>query len=232
MAMAPLCSRACPARVTGTCPTTILCNLGALAKRKDEMAGAVLRHEAGHVLGLCSNPEHGDRSHCHNYGCLMMRAPSFGSWLGVKFGASWEAKLCEDCECDIENARLQPSPDNLSFAGPFLVRHEDGYDVISQERCALLFMGPTGKPYDWRALLAQVKKNIRKGIEKGTVPRKYKGTQFQCAVLTSPDIAAGSEQYQAILREAAQDPSPPISRVAQILLKKLTGDGPPKGTSP
>lgn len=225
--------RACPAGVIASCPTAILCNADrGFDSDASRTAGAFLRHEAGHVLGLCSNPEHGDRSHCHNYGCLMAPAPTLGSWIGAKIGRTWKPKLCEDCDRDLENAWSQPSPNNLSFAGPFLVRHEGDYDVISLGHSALLSMCPTGEAYNWRAILAQAKKNIRERIENRAIPRKYKGTLFQCEVMASADIARGSEQYQAILREVAQDPSAPLSRCAQTLLKKQTGANAKKGTSP
>jgi hypothetical protein len=44
----------------------------------------IIRHESGHVLGLCQNTAHGDGAHCAKHGCLMYPMPDWLSRLGLK----------------------------------------------------------------------------------------------------------------------------------------------------
>jgi len=229
--------KARPPYIVATCPTAILCDMDRYFRSYKGTAGALLRHEAGHVLGLCRNREHGDGVHCRNHGCLMERTPALESQIMMQFGVPWKGKLCRDCEHDLENARSQASPSNLSFAGPFLVRHEDEYDVVRLPRGAALVIAPTDEIYPMETLLEKMKERIRSSVASGTFlppkPRRQSAGSLSCHQIFFPtDVGPETTRFRTILSRAAEDPSPSIREYARAFLNRLSNDDAEKGQSP
>ncbi|MEN6578960.1 MAG: hypothetical protein ABFD90_21635 [Phycisphaerales bacterium] len=226
-----------PPHVVPACPTAILCDMDRYFRSFKGTAGALLRHEAGHILGLCRNREHGDGTHCRNHGCLMERTPALESQIVMQFGVPWKGKLCGDCERDLGNARSQASPSNLSFAGPFLVRHEDEYDVVRLPRGDALVIAPTDEIYHGETLLERMKERIRSWVASGTSlpprPRGQSAGSLSCHQIFFPtDVGPETARFRTILSRAAEDPSPSIRKYARAFLNRLSNDDAEKGQSP
>lgn len=216
--------KARPPHVYATCPTAIVCDVDRYFRTfKDRAAGAILRHEAGHVLGLCRSPEHGDGSHCRSPGCLMQQSPGVGTQIGLLFGVPWKDRLCDACERDLKASLTEATPENLSFAGPFLVRHEDDYDVVRLPGGDLLVVEPRDGTYRWQPMLAMVKDRIKEAVADGALAqpksRQSKGMFTYHNVFYPTDAGPETDRYWSILSKAAQDPCPVIRRQVGILLK-------------
>jgi len=226
-----------PPHIVPMCPTAILCDMDRYFRSFKESAGTLLRHEAGHVLGLCRNREHGDGTHCRNHGCLMERTPAFESQIMMQFGMPWKGKLCGDCERDLENARSQSSPNNLSFAGPFLVRHEDEYDVVRLPRADALLIAMTDEVCHAKMLLEKMKERIKSWVASGTFPqpksRRQSAGGLICHDIFFPaEVGPESARFRTILSKAAEDPSLSIRKYARAFLNRLSNDDAEKGQSP
>lgn len=227
-----------PPHVYGTCPTAIVCDIDSVFRTfGGQAAGSVLKHEAGHVLGLSRSPEHGDGVHCRNPGCLMRPTPGIGTQIGLLFRVPWKGRLCDACEHDLEASLSHASPENLSFLGPFLVRHEDEYDVIRLPNYDMLAIGPMEKAYDWQTMLARAKETIRRGFAEGTARQtvtrgRFKGMGTWRTMAPSAGNAPGTDRFRAILARAAQDPCPQIRKYAQRLLSQSAGEEAEKGRFP
>lgn len=166
----------------------------------------------------------------------MRRTPEVESQIGLLFGIPWRARLCDDCEQDINISGTGTSPSNLSFAGPFLVRHEDNYDVVRLRSCDLLVVEPEHGAYRWETILAKVEEKIGKAAGDGTIPqpdprKRFTGMLIYRDVFYPTDRGPGTDRYRAILGEATQDPCPAIRRHARGFLeqypRKDTADGDP-----
>jgi hypothetical protein len=209
-----------------TCPTAIMCDVNCLFNTfKDRVAGSVLRHEAGHMLGLCRNLEHGNGSHCRNHSCLMRYTPGIGFQIGLLFHIPWRGELCAACREDLVISRQQTCQETLSFVGPFLVRHEDHYDVVRLPRCDLIATGTREELYDWRNMLARLKDGIRNGVENGVISqdafqRKAQNTLVWRDVVSPDGVMADPNEFCEILNQASQDPCPEIRKYAHRLLNK------------
>jgi|GEM_PF-1203589 len=89
-------------------------------------------HEAGHVLGLCGNPAHGDWVHCTNLHCLMNQVLEIRlSKLLLPGPVMPQRDFCADCLADLASYREQPSANNLRYLGPYCVRSEPDYHVLT-----------------------------------------------------------------------------------------------------
>lgn len=110
-------------------PTTIFMNMR-YAKR-DEVAD-MLRHEAGHVLGVADRTSHAADYHCLDPNCLMYRSfPGIITSFFVGRKAQHPRQLCPNCvERLNQYSKLTPLP-GLRFVGPVLVRDEPDYHVLS-----------------------------------------------------------------------------------------------------
>ncbi len=102
----------------------------------------MLLHEAGHVLGLCENQTHGDWSHCTNQACLMNWSlqirPLRLFWPGPVIH---QRDFCSDCQADLAAYRDQLPADNLRFLGPYCVRSEADYHVLSSPGFIYVHLG-------------------------------------------------------------------------------------------
>ncbi len=187
----------------------------------------MLRHECGHILGLSQNTAHGDGAHCAKYGCLMYPMPDWQSQFGGMVHLYFrEHRLCDDCEQDLSAWRQGQPDENLSFAGPFLVRKADGYCVASLPFCDLLIGSSTPDVFDWREALIQTKTGIRESAPRSAGERRLSKNDHLTYWTTfyarsernaSPEVRT---QNIAILTKALNDPSPFVRRVAATQLKK------------
>ncbi len=199
------------------CPSAICYNIDYWRSRQDEVADFMLKHEAGHVLGLCNNTAHGDGAHCSNKRCRMNASPGWWSGLEVLFGVRIERELCADCRDDLERGRSEDVGPELAFDGPFLIRREDGYFVASvPSRHILLPESMEGK-FQWREVLADLKEDIR-AADLSECAKRRSCLHFLVWRHRDRDNTA---EHAAMLTKAAEDPSPFISRRAAALLKEL-----------
>ena len=108
-----------------------------------DVARRLVLHEAGHVFGLSDNQTHGDGLHCTNFPCLMnasllIRFPR----LVLPGPVVPQRDFCADCKADLRAAADQPPARNLRFLGPYCVRSEAGYHVVSTPGFASVHIGP------------------------------------------------------------------------------------------
>jgi len=230
------------------CPTTIFYNVDYGRHLPDRTHMDWLRHEAGHILGLGRNRDHGDGEHCRNYNCLMRpgteNLTALARTLGTPFGIKFAPRpLCTDCLRDIELLKATDVSQNLSFQGPFLVRRENGYAIVRLPQCDFIAMDDTG-PRDWRDTLERAKKaegrmivGRRKGsktsADEGTqttpetpaqrAPKKGRGFMV-FSVLGPSDKEAyplTQDQFVALLAAAAEDPCPLIRSLIRHVREKM-----------
>ncbi len=210
------------------CPSAIFYSTGYLHEWNDRIAVACLRHEAGHVLGLCLNRDHGDgRHHCVRRGCLMRPSPDLLSNFGLFLGISWTPSLCDDCGRDLQAARSEGVDDRLSFAGPFLVRRENGYSVVSVPGWHAIVVGPVEEVFDWRTALADMKTVVRDRRDRVAreKPDTTKVNPWCFHVVHAPRNGKGGfadvPQVVAALEKAREDPCPMVGHVASVRLKEF-----------
>jgi len=135
----------------------IFVNMNALAIKEWGPAEAlryILKHEAGHVLGLCRNLSHGDGVHCRN-ACLMQERGltiSISKWLiGSDYKSKPPTDLCADCRQDLIRIKERQTPSGMEFKGPVLVRHEQQYTVYTLPCHYHINLGNTG--LEWNEVL-------------------------------------------------------------------------------
>lgn len=204
--------------VSGFCPCGIFCNEG-------KAKAFALKHEAGHVLGLCKNTAHGDGAHCRNHGCLMYARRnlfwSLGSLVGFQMG-----QLCADCRHDLELWKSEHVEPNLVFKGPFLIRRQEEYSVASLPFCDLIIPAPVESVLDWKEILSHIKDKIKEAqratfnedCESQKTMWYVKGLYNPHSTNTSPASVADE---LAILTRAADDPSPIVKHYAIAKLKEF-----------
>jgi len=113
-------------------------SISLFANKDSELWEMIFPHEAGHALGLCVNPSHSDGAHCKNtegLGCLMSPgySPSTLFTRGLAFigmGNS-DYQLCSDCLADLKQYAESRPLENVSYLGPYFVRSEKDYHVIT-----------------------------------------------------------------------------------------------------
>lgn len=205
--------------VPGSCPSTIFFNVDYASR----WAGFIIRHEAGHVSGLCKNIEHGDGVHCKNSGCLMNDTPDLLSQLGALVVRPSVGRLCNDCRKDLRAWKSVEADPNLAFEGPFLVRREEGYSVASLPYCNFLMWSSIKENFDWQEALEKIKDNI-KGEDFKQAYMGHKEPGWMLGTF-SPDTEEESSQSMVetlgVLTSAADDPDPYISRYALVQLEQL-----------
>ncbi|MFQ6035107.1 MAG: hypothetical protein ACE5NM_04565 [Sedimentisphaerales bacterium] len=212
--------------VSGFCPSGILCDIGYFRVFKGKAETFALKHEVGHLLGLCKNTAHGDGAHCRNHGCLMHKSPGLLPELGLLFGFRLEKQLCADCQRDLEMYKNEDVGSKLAFKGPFLIRREDGYSVASLPFCDLIVPASVKSVLDWKDALSYLKDKTKEAyrtpLNEG---RKSKKTMWYVRGLYSPPnkdaYPEGVTDKLAILTKAANDPCPFVKSYAIEELKKL-----------
>jgi hypothetical protein len=161
-------------RVISQWPNTVFFNVNYLMSDIDAQVHGI-RHELGHVLGLCQNPEHGDRTHCYNK-CLMKAWVDNGisTPLFKLLGTSVKgAGLCGQCIADLEHIRMNINVDHLVYKGPFLIRQEDDYAVTSLLGYYVIIPLECVDVFDWQKTLSQIKMEVyRSNRQLPTQPKR------------------------------------------------------------
>ncbi|MBN1362073.1 MAG: hypothetical protein JW993_15875 [Sedimentisphaerales bacterium] len=211
-------------RIMTTCPSAVFWNVDYARSFSDAVKIHMLRHELGHVLGLCQNTAHGDGAHCSKYGCLMYPMPDWLSQLGGAVHLHFrEHRLCEECRRDLELARQTPRDEGLSFAGPFLVRKADGYSVASLPFYDAI-IGSVG--FDWTEVLSEAKTSIGQTVSKRLNDSENPRKGHRSAVLAlygRPEEETDPERLRediALLSKAIHDFSPEIRRLTPRILQR------------
>ena len=208
------------AHVISSCPNTIFFPTYKFFRKN--IASCALQHEAGHVLGLSKELSHSDGAHCKNNNCLMNPSPGLLSELGVFFGIPIKKSLCYDCLNDLANYKSETADPNLTFEGPFLMRKEDGYSVVSLPYCAFIIPQFLEEKFLWPELLESIKSNSRKYDYEQYNKQK---NQFWLRGTFTSDNEDNSLVYMDMLREsftkAAKDPDPMVRDLAVAELKEL-----------
>jgi hypothetical protein len=96
----------------------------------------ILRHEAGHILGLADRQNRARGGHCANWRCAMQRGRDYVrnfSWL---LGPP-SRDFCAECRAELRERATNEAPANQSYVGPVLVRSEKGYHVLHLFHAAL-----------------------------------------------------------------------------------------------
>jgi hypothetical protein len=212
--------------VPALCPTAICYNVNYCGSSQDKVAALFLRHEAGHVLGLCRNTAHGDGTHCRNNQCRMRASPGLLSGLWLPFGGRIERELCADCRDDLERGRSEHVGGALEFKGPFLIRREEGYCVASLPSRQILLPQSMADEFQWREVLARLKKGMRAAGFSECLKNRHCLHFYVWPDRDRDGSGQSSIDQTALLTRAAEDPSPFISRKAAALLKKLRQEQP------
>lgn len=185
-----------------------------------------IKHEAGHVLGLCKKTTHGNGTHCRNYGCLMCATPDLLSQLGSLVGSSPDGQLCADCKHDLDLWKSEDAGSNLVFKGPFLIRREDGYSVASLPYCDLIIPAPVESVFDWKDALSHIKNKMKEAyrITLNEDRESKKVRWYVRGLYGLPNENASPESVTdklSILTRAADDPCPLVKSYAIAELKEL-----------
>jgi hypothetical protein len=115
-------------RVIAFLPTMILMNMRCATR--DGVAD-LLRHEAGHVLGLGNRPVGAKYAHCLESSCLMYSTfPDAFARLFLSKESLGPRKLCPQCLAQLTPAGKPAPVPGMRFVGPVLVREEAGYHVL------------------------------------------------------------------------------------------------------
>ncbi|HUU22386.1 MAG TPA: hypothetical protein VM389_07595 [Phycisphaerae bacterium] len=151
-------------------PCAIYCDVAYQPFMGRSMYPAVIRHEIGHILGLCRNADHGDGTHCNRRRCVM------DAVIGVPMAKALLKQphyldYCEACKADLLAARNGTRDARLRFAGQTLIRQEKEYWVsYLPQRVAVSFSPPwsvdgnrecLNAQREFRDLYAQARKERR-----------------------------------------------------------------------
>jgi hypothetical protein len=204
--------------VPGLCPSAICYNVDYCRSKQDEVADFMLKHEAGHVLGLCNNTAHGDGAHCSNKPCRMNKSPGWWSgFFGLLLGIRIERDLCADCRNDLERWRSGDVGPELEFDGPFLIRREDGYSVASLPYGIVLLPRSMEDNFQWQEALVVLKEYIR-ATDFSENPKKRNYSVWDLWYPHDHDHPRQSTiDRTALLTRAAKDPCPFVRRAAAKL---------------
>ncbi len=204
--------------VSGIYPCAIYYDVAYWKVFQKHFFAKVLRHEAGHVLGLCKSTTHGDGAHCRNKGCLMR--PKIGIRLRtILFGITPPEEyenLCEDCLSDLETVRQSGLDEHLIFSGPVLVRREQSYFVASLPMTVKVSFQPIDS-FDGREMFANTRRILVEAIAKA---EKTKKNQV-LSVVNCLDKFTSITDERAAYERLAKDPDQPVSGWAKHKIKEL-----------
>ena len=103
-------------------------------------------HEVGHLLGLTRNKAHSEDLHCTNDLCVNNAKIYIRMGGFLSFNDVVEQKgLCADCQHDLAAYKKKVPADNLSFLGPYIVRDEGKYQVLSLPAFVYVHIGPAAE---------------------------------------------------------------------------------------
>jgi len=185
---------------------------GAWLRGRAAGAGDTLAHEAGHVLGLTRDRDHGDGVHCDDRVCLMHTYREVNPLESLfPTGTAQPVRgICGRCQTNLFEARRSDEDSQALFWGPFLVREEAAYRVLSLPGIAILHVGSL-ESGPWTDLLEQIRDS---GPEAGKVSYTWATTLNRAA----PE---GRAALQAAADAAADDPYPPVREAAAEMARDL-----------
>lgn len=196
------------AYVRGDYPCAIFVDMSVFRPRGEWMLPNALKHEAGHILGLCGNPAHGDGEHCRNKNCLMHKGMSrFKTLLRLS-----PTDLCGECKRDLLEMRESGALSrDMEFKGPILVRKERGYYVGMLPSLCHLGLGSV-EDCDCEAVIREA----REQVTKANRPGLYIYT-------SSHDIASRAEflKKRSALEAALKDRNPRVVETARMMKESL-----------
>ena len=206
-----------------SCPTAMFIDLAANQNDPDGRIMHIIRHEAGHIVGLCKNRAHSNGTHCSNKRCLMAKSLDLASQFNSIFFKRFKPPpLCDECHKDIELLKSEESEDKMSFDGPFLVRKEDGYRIYSLPRLYIIIPFESGRQFNWREALRKVKRNARQTFSQ-TEYKKLSLSSREAFVICNvywPEGNIETNTKLAILERIATDPSPIVRTLIQRIKKQ------------
>jgi len=188
---------------------------GAKPSERWVLARFVLKHEAGHLMGLCRNTAHGDGIHCRNGHCLMLpRATAKWSISRYLLGQDpvtdrGPTDLCGDCKRDILEIKNSGRDCGIEFNGPVLIRNEQGYFVGTlPTHCHL---GIRGSPVNWEYIIPQARE-LSASLQQG-----------QCTTSFSHGFSSQSEywRHRPSLEAALKDRHPAVRMLAKELMEEM-----------
>jgi len=180
----------------------------------DVLGGLILQHEAGHLVGAARNPAHGDGAHCRIADCLMNPVFNYVPGLAaVGETPTPQTALCDACLQDTSRWRSTPAPGNLRFRGPFLVRRESGYTVMTLPNTVHLHLGSADS-----LPVGQLLKAVRAAAAGPLRPQE--------GFILSVSAGGSAAAVNAALAAAAQDPAGPVRQAAQLFTAKLSSRSP------
>ena len=175
----------------------------------DVLGGLILQHEAAHLVGAARDPSHGDGAHCRNQGCLMNPAFEYVPELIALGGApTAQTALCPDCLQDMAQWRATPAAGNLRFKGPFLVRRELGYSVMTLPNTVHLHLGSAES-----VPVGQMRKAVQ--VAAAGPLRTKEGFIMSVSAEGTP------ESVKSALQQAGRDPAGPVRQAAELFAAKL-----------
>lgn len=175
-----------------------------------EFGRLVLRHEAAHVLGLSRNPAHSDGLHCTNPSCLMSPKLVVDVTRLMSRRDPWRQRaLCAACRADLAFSTAATPAPNVRFRGPYVVRSEADYQVLSLPGFVYVHLGPL-RSLDGDRLFQ---------VRREAIGRNRRGRVYYAS---SPATLA---QVEAALPALLRDPMDPV-RDLGLELQKKTGAEP------
>ncbi len=179
-----------------------------------DMARRLMLHEAGHILGLCANQAHADGIHCTNASCLMnVRLNIRPLQLLLPGPVVPQRDFCSACRADLLATLAQPPADNLRFLGPYCVRSEPGYHVVSSPAFCFVHVGALAD-----LDLVEVK---RRRHAKFTAEPQLDGLHSQTGPL---DLSVARE----LIPQLERDPIEHLRDLAENLKAKLSAADAPR----
>ena len=170
----------------------------------------VLLHETAHAFGLCRNRPNSDGLHCTNKDCLMQPVivvdSNFYKRNAYRKSLLPKDYLCRKCLADLDAHQKIAPADNIRFMGPYMVRSEKNYHVITLPGFLYIHFGNIAT-LDQADLAAN----------RATVTKK---SFFDSkSYFTSPQME--KEDVLSFLPELAKDPYKGIREIAEQAREQL-----------
>ncbi len=215
-------SKAMAYALGGYCAITV--DMSGLKPWERWSLGWTLKHEAGHLLGLCKNKDHGDGVHCRNKNCIMQprQVARLSKLLSGKNPISHD--LCDECKSDLRQIKDSGADCRIEFRGPFMIRREKEYFVATLPSHRHLGLGPDDLNWDRMLKLAR-----DLSIEQlAGLPAGYKTTTFSYNV-SEPEEAMKTHSG---LRAALKDQDKRVVELAQEVKDELEALSPAADAPP
>ncbi len=183
-------------------PAAIMINTRYAAAWDRYIGSALLRHEAGHLLGL-SRHHHSSGYHCRNAGCLMQPDIAVDlSRLLTGRDPVTQHELCADCAAELRLAARRAPDRNLRFVGPVLVRSESGYHVLSLPGYVKVVLGSLSEK-DCRDYAARVRADSRTREENEPGMRSWLDAKLPLSPAHRRALECAEKDPMEVVRHAA-----------------------------